>query len=155
MAYFVKLLGATDMPMPNHPWGNRGDVEAEVRFPARPKPTDIAPGDELVYYAVGGYKRIFATARVETLPTLSDLHPNPIVAKRWPYAVKISLRPSTKLEYVSSGPALSDIEPSLQSQIGHGVSHFEIGRAEFERAVRQLERAQKEEARKLRTGWRP
>ncbi len=155
MSYFVKLLGASDMPMPNHPWGSRGDAENEVRFPARPAPTDIAPGDELVYYAVGGYKRVFATARVESAPQLSDVHPNRVIAKRWPYAARVALRPSTKLEYVSSGPELAAIAPELQARVGHGVSHFEIGRAEFERAVQLLQRAKAEETRKMRAGWHP
>lgn len=106
-------------------------------------------------YAVGGYKRVFATARVESAPKLSDVHPNPVVAKRWPYAAKVSLRPTTKLEYVSSGPELADIAPALQEKVGHGVSHFEIGRAEFDRAVQLLQRAKADETRKLKTGWRP
>jgi hypothetical protein len=155
MTYYVKMLGSTDMPMPNHPWGERNDVEDEVRFPPRPAPIAITPGDELVYYAVGGYKRVFATARVESPPRLSDIHPNPVVAKRWPYAAKVSVRPSTRLEYVSSGPELSQISPALQDQVGHGVSHFEIGQAEFDRAVQLLQRAKSDEARKLKTGWRP
>jgi hypothetical protein len=31
--------------------------------------------------------------------------------------------------------------PGLQEQIGHGVSHFEIGQSEFTKAIRLLERA--------------
>lgn len=155
MTYYVKMLGASDMPMPNHPWGRPGDAEDEVRFPPKPSPVNISPGDELVYYAVGGYKRVFATARVETAPKLGDVHPNAIVAKRWPYVAKVALRPSTKLVYVSSGPELTQIAPGLEEQVGHGVSHFEIGRLEFDRAVQLLQRAQAEEARKLKSGWRP
>ena len=155
MACYVKLLGATDMPMPNYPWGQRSDIVDEVRFPAKPIPKEISPGDELIYYAVGGYKRVFATARVDSAPRLSDVHPNPVVAKRWPYAAKVSLSPSTKLEYVSSGPNLADIAPSLQKKVGQGVSHFEIGRAEFDRAVQLLRRAKSDETRKLKTGWLP
>lgn len=155
MTYYVKLLGSTDMPMPDHPWGGRRDLKDEVRFPARPAPTEITPGDELVYYAVGGFKRVFATARVESAPQLSDVHPNPIIAKRWPYAASASLNPSTRLEYVSSGPELAAVAAGLQGKVGHGVSHFEIGRADFERAVQLLRRAKTEEDRKLKTGWRP
>ena len=59
------MLGSTEMPMSNPPWGHRYDAEDEVRFPAKPAPVEISPGDELVYYAVGGYKRVFATARIE------------------------------------------------------------------------------------------
>lgn len=141
--------------MPNHAWGGRKDVEDEVRFPPHPVPNEITPGDELVYYAVGGFKRVFATARVTSSPELRDVHPNPIIAKRWPYAVDASLNPSTRVEYVSSGPELAAIGPDLQAKVGHGVSHFAIGRTEFDRAVQLLCRAKAEEDRKLKTGWRP
>jgi hypothetical protein len=155
MTYYVKMLGAHDRPMPNDAWGPQGvQPEDEVRFPPKPRPTDVTPGDELVYYAVGGYKRLFGTVRVETAPTLVH-HSNPVVRKRWPYLSKVAVRPSTKLKYVSSGPELEAIGPGLQEQVGQGVSHFEIGRAEFDRAVQLLQRAQAEEARKLRSGWRP
>jgi hypothetical protein len=155
MAYYVKLLGAHDRPMPNDAWGPGGvEPEDEVRFPPKPPPTNVAPGDELVYYAVGGYKRLFGSVRVETAPTLVDHH-NPIVQKRWPYLAKVAVRPSTRLRYVSSGPELKAIDPSLQDEIDQGVSHFEIGRAEFNRAVQVLQRAQIEEAQRLKAGWRP
>ena len=155
MAYYVKMLGSTDMPMPNHPWGHRDDAEDEVRFPAKPAPVEISPGDELVYYAVGGYKRVFATARIEGAPRLTAA-PKTVIEKRWPYVAKASLRPSTKLQYVKvSGPELAQIGLGLQEQVGHGVSHFEIGRAEFERAVKLLQLAQTEDAKRLKKGWTP
>jgi hypothetical protein len=155
VAYFVKLLGAHDRPMPNDAWGQDGvQPDDEVRFPPKPPPTDVAPGDELVYYAVGGYKRLFGTVRVETAPTLVH-HNNPVVEKRWPYLSKVTVRPDTKVRYVSSGPELEAIGVGLQEQIDQGVSHFEIGRPEFDRAVQLLRRAQDEEARKLKSGWRP
>jgi len=154
VSYFVKMLGSTDMPMPNDAWGTRGDIEEQVRFAPQPKPTDVVPGDELVYYAVGGYKRVFAKARVESTPELNSFHPNPAIAKRWPYASKIAVRPSTKLKYVSSGPELSAISPGLQSKVAKGVGYFEISRDDFERAVQLLQRAKSEEDRKLRTGWK-
>jgi len=56
---------------------------------------------------------------------------------------------------VSSRPDLAQIGPGLQDQVGHGVSHFEIGRTEFERAVKLLQLAQLEEAKKLKKGWSP
>jgi hypothetical protein len=154
MAYYVKMLGSADMPMPNDPWGRRNDAEDEVRFPAKPAPIKISPGDELVYYAVGGYKRVFATARIDAAPRLTAA-PKTVIEKRWPYVAKVSLRPGTKLQYVSSGPELAQIGPGLQAQVGHGVSHFEIGRAEFERAVKLLQLAQTEEAKRLKKGWTP
>ena len=154
MTYHVKMLGASDMPMANHPWSER-EINQEVRFPPKPKPVHISKGDELLYYAVGGYKRVFASARVEAPPALNDVHENPVIAKRWPYASPVSLRPEVKLEYVSSGPLLADIGPGLQEQVGHGVSDFEIGRPQFEKALDLLRKAKVEETRKLKTGWRP
>ena len=151
MSYFVKLLGSSDMPMPDRAFARDEEMNKEVRFP-RPEPTDVRQGDELVYYAVGGFKRIFATARLDEEPVLNPVHSSAIIAKRWPYAARVSLRPETRLEFVSSGPRLEDISPGLQSKIGHGVSHFEIGRPEFERAVSLLRKAKVVEDQKLKTG---
>jgi hypothetical protein len=39
--------------------------------------------------------------------------------------------------------------------VDQGVSHVEIGRAEFDRAVQLLQRAKAVEDRKLKSGWRP
>ena len=155
MTYYVKLLGATDMPMPNEAWGRDEEMNKEVRFPAKPPPKEIAKGDELVYYAVGGYKRLFGAVRVEDAPQLNDVHKNREVAKRWPYAAPVAIRPDVKLTYVSSGPELAAVSPALQQQIGQGVSHFEIGKPEFDRAIDLLRKAKIEEDQKLKTGWRP
>jgi hypothetical protein len=152
MTYYVKLLGSKDMPMPDDWWwGGRDDLDDEVRFP-KPLPKEITPGDELVYYAVGGFKSIFATARVKTVPELRPRHPNPLIAKKWPFASDAELDPSTKLRYVSSGPFLASVSPALQDKIGHGVSHFEIGRPEFDRAVRLLRQAKIQENQKPKKG---
>jgi hypothetical protein len=151
VSYFVKLLGSSDMPMPNEAFGRDEEMNSEVRFP-KPEPKDVHRGDELVYYAVGGYKRIFASARLEEEPVLNAVHSNPVIAKRWPYAAPVTLRPETKLKFVSSGPLLEEVGPDLQTKIGHGVSHFEIGRAQFDRALSLLRKAKDEEARRLRTG---
>ena len=154
MTYYVKLLGSTDMPMANYPW-DEDEMRREVRFPPKPPPADVSPGDELVYYAVGGFKRVFATARVEELPQINNIHSNPTVARRWPYAAAVRLRPDTKLTYVTSGPELDDITPGLQQKVGHGVSHFEIGKPEFERAVSLLRQKKMDEDQKIKTGWKP
>jgi hypothetical protein len=46
---------------------------------------------------------------------------------------------------LSNGPLLAAVSPALQEKIGHGVSHFEIGRPEFESAVKLLRRAKLKE----------
>jgi len=135
--------------MPDDWWGaGRDELDDEVRFP-KPLPKEITPGDELVYYAVGGFKRIFATARVTTAPVLRPEHANPVIAKKWPFASDAELDPSTRMRRVSNGPLLADVSPALQEKIGHGVSHFEIGRPEFERAVKLLRQAQIKENQKI------
>ena len=145
MSYFVKMLGSSDMPMSNEPWGRDEEMGKQVRFPAHPAPTDVTRGDELIYYAVGGYKRIFGSSRIEAAPKPNPVHSNPVIAKRWPYAAPVSLRPSACLHYVSSGPLLEDVAQGLQSKVRHGVSHFEIGRPEFERAISLLTKAKANE----------
>ena len=154
MTYYVKLLGSTDMPMANYPW-DEDEMHSEVRFPPKPPPNDISPGDELVYYAVGGYKRVFVTARVEESPQLNQVHSNSEVAKRWPYASRVALRPETRLTYVSSGPELNEVTPGLQDNVRHGVSHFEIGKPQFEHTVSLLRKKKIEEDQKIKTGWKP
>ena len=141
MTYYVKLLGSSEMPMQDDWWaGGREELEDEVRFP-KPFPKEITPGDELVYYAVGGFKSIFATARVLSVPVERPYHSNPVIAKKWPFASDAELDPSTRMRKVSNGPLLAAVSPALQEKIGHGVSHFEIGRPEFENAVKLLRRA--------------
>ena len=67
----------------------------------------------------------------------------------------VAVNPSTKLKYLSSGPELDDIAAGLQMRVAHGVSHIEIGRTEFDRAVQLLRRHKSEETQKLKAGWRP
>ncbi len=76
-------------------------------------------------------------------PKLRERHPNHEIARRWPYAVDVELNPSAYVKYVSSGPELATVGPSLQARIGHGVSQFEIGRTEFDRALHLLRLAQR------------
>jgi hypothetical protein len=154
VTYFVKMLGASDMPLANEPWSER-EINEEVRFLPKPPPTDVSRGDELLYYAVGGSKRIFAAAYVEEAPALNHLHKNPVIGERYPYASPVTVPEATKLQYVSSGPELSAVGGGLQSQIRGGVSHFEIGKREFDRALVLLRRAKDDEDRKIASGWRP
>ena len=141
MTYFVKLLGSSDSPMPDEPWDRDPEMHYEVRFPPKPPPTDVTRGDELIYYAVGGTKCIFGASRVEGDPVLNPIHSDPEIARRWPYSAPISLRPSACVSRLSAAPLLELVAQGLQTNIGHGVSHFEIGHSEFEKAIRLLVRA--------------
>ena len=45
-----------------------GDEENEVRFPSATRSDREKFWDELVYYALGGYKRVLWHARIESTP---------------------------------------------------------------------------------------
>lgn len=150
MTYFVKLLGSSEWPMPDDPWDRDPEMHNEVRFPA-PEPTDVARGDEFIYYAVGGTKCIFGSSRADDKPAINQQHSNPEVARRWPYAAPIELRKRACVPRLSVAPLLEAVDQGLQERIRHGVSHFEIGQPEFTRAIRLLERARQEA---LRRGFR-
>jgi hypothetical protein len=152
MAYFVKLLGASDWPMPDDPWDRDLEKHTEVRFPAKPLPSDISRGDELIYYAVGGTKCIFGASRVDGVPEINQYHSNPEVARRWPYAAPIELRKTACVPRLGFAPLLASVGPGLQQNIGHGVSHFPIGHQEFVKALRLLERARQDALSKGFTG---
>jgi hypothetical protein len=119
-------------------------MHTEVRFPPKPPPTDVSRGDEFIYYAVGGTKSIFGASRADGEPAISDVHSNPEVARLWPYAVPVELRKTACVPRLSLAPTLESVGSGLQQQIGHGVSHFEIGPSEFTKAIRLLERARQE-----------
>jgi hypothetical protein len=62
MSYFLKLLGLAESPLPEIWWVERPEIVTGVFFSSRPKL--IRPGDRLIYYAVGGSKRVVAEAEV-------------------------------------------------------------------------------------------
>lgn len=151
MTYFVKLLGSTEWPMPDDPWDRDPQMHTEVRFPAPLSPL-VTRGDELIYYAVGGTKCIFGASRLEGDPVLNPTHSNPDVARKWPYAAPAELRKSACVPRLTGAPLLALVAPDLQDNIGHGVSHFEIGHSEFTTAIRLLERAKQEANRRGLSG---
>jgi hypothetical protein len=62
MAYFLKLLGLSDEGLPETWWKERPEIVTGVFFSKRPR--KIQRRDRLIYYAVGGSKRIVAEAEV-------------------------------------------------------------------------------------------
>ena len=75
MAYFLKLLGLSDDGLPEFWWDERKELVSGVFFSKRPK--KIRSGDRLIYYAVGGSKRIVAEAEVEGDATQAFRPPPP------------------------------------------------------------------------------
>jgi hypothetical protein len=106
----------------------------------------MARGDEMLLYAVGGYKKIFASARTMADPERDVLGASAAVFKRWPHAVQIELGPH--INHVEYGPDLTDIRPGLGGEIRQGVSHFPISPSDYEAGVRLIRKAAEVERRK-------
>jgi hypothetical protein len=145
---WVKLVGASDLPLPNDPFIRIPSLRELIRFPRDQFPRDMARGDELLLYAVGGYKKIFAATRLEEDPRRDVPGADPVIYKRWPHAAAIQLGPH--IDYVENGPDLSEINPRLGAEIRQGVSHFSISSADFQIGVRLILRAKEVERRMRR-----
>ena len=141
MAYWLKLIGASDWHVGERPFDQRPSLKTAVRFPRDQFPGQrIGVNDSLVYYAVGGWKRIFAIVQVVGEPKRDVPSGDADVERRWPHAAAVILAP----EHVTDlriAPMLTSVSPSLQREIGQGVSYLEMGEPEFQRAKESLRRA--------------
>lgn len=140
---YVKMIGASDLPLANDPFVQIPSLARLVRFPRDQFPHDMKRGDELLYYAVGGYKKVFAQVRLtgdpqRDVPTGDPERgiPNSEIFRRWPHAATVDLGPH--VDYVEYGPDLWDVNPRLMEQIHQGVSHFSISSTDFDQAVRLI-----------------
>jgi len=136
---YIKMIGASDLPLANDPFIKDPSLKRFVRFPRDQFPRDIKKGDELLYYAVGGYKKLFAQARLVEDPRRDVPTSNSEVYRRWPHGATIELGPH--LDYVEFGPDLWDINPRLTDEIHQGVSHFPISQTDFDLGVRLIQKA--------------
>jgi hypothetical protein len=146
LAYWVKMVGSSDLPLPNDPFISIPSLREMIRFPRDQFPRDMARGDEMLLYAVGGYKKIFASARTTADPERDVPGASATVFKRWPHTVQIELGPH--INHVEYGPDLTDIRPDLGGEIRQGVSHFPISLSDYEAGVRLIRKAIEVERRK-------
>jgi hypothetical protein len=147
VAYWLKMIGASDWPLGDYPFRDRPSLKSEVRFPRDQFPGRlIGTGDSLVYYAVGGWKRIFAVVELVEDPQRDIPSGDSRVDKRWPHAARVLLTPYW-VEPLSGAPLLTDVSRSLQSEIHQGVSHLPMGAPEFDGAKAALRRARARVAR--------
>ena len=145
MAYWVKLVGASDFPLPNDPFIAIPSLKEQIRFPRDQFPREIIRGDEMLLYAVGGYKKIFAAVMLEEDPRRDVPGADAVVFRRWPHAVAVRLGPH--IDFVEFGPDLNDIKAGLQSEVRQGVSHFPISAADYQAALRMLATAREAQRR--------
>ena len=135
------MIGASDFHLSERPFDQRPSLKSEVRFPRDQFPGNrILVGDWLVYYAVGGWKRVFAIVKVIDEPKRDVLSGDSEIDRRWPHAAEVLLAPEHVTD-LNHAPVLASISSSLQRQIRQGVSYLEMGEPEFQRAKESLRRA--------------
>jgi hypothetical protein len=112
-------------------------------------------GDELLYYAVGGYKKLFAQVRLTGDPKrdvpISQPErgvPNREIFRRWPHAAPVELGPH--VDYVEFGQIFGIFNPRLMDEIHQGVSHFPISAADLAKAVRLINKGKLEQTKRAR-----
>ena len=141
MSYWLKMIGSTDRPLGEHPFTERPSLKRQVRFPKDQFPGRlIGKGDWLVYYAVGGWKRIFAVVQLTGDPERDVPSGDAEVDRRWPHAAAVALAPE-HVDSLSFAPELRSVSKSLQAEIHQGVSHLPMGEPEFQRAREALRKA--------------
>ena len=141
MGYWLKMIGSSDWPVGERPFDETPSLKTEVRFPKDQFPGRVIHKEDwLVYYAVGGWKRIFAIVQLVGEPERDVPSGSPEVDKRWPHAARVMLSPE-HVPSLSTAPLLTDISRTLQGHITQGVSHLEMGEPEFQRAKEALRRA--------------
>lgn len=124
-AFWLKLIGSTENP-------RRTPYERDyVNFPT--KPSGITLGDWLLLYAVGGLKRVFATAEVTSEVLASD-------EQRWPYRLnvryEVNVAPVDGIHIEKLGSAGRD----LLAPIRRGKSYFRITPELYQLAPAELRR---------------
>lgn len=133
MGTWLKLVGATDAPMPNRWLDGRSDLRDEVGFTKRSS-VDIA--DALVMYAIP-QGRIIGIAEVRSHPIKSPKTGE----ERWPWRSKIEWR--IAIADYGRCPTLDEIEDgrrSLRKSVQR-QSHIGLSWGEYQRARELLEEA--------------
>src|SRR3954453_20847272 len=111
------MIGSSDLPGSSTPPPDIPPLERGCRFPPDQFPGGhIGPGDRLVYYAVGGFKSIFAIVDVAADPRRDVPYPDPVVRSRWPHAVDVTMTP-WRVDDLAHAPALVAVSRLLAEAI--------------------------------------
>ena len=132
MTAWLKLVGATDYPMPD-PWlVGRDDLNDEVGFATR---ASVEIGEELVLYAIP-QRRIIAIAEVLSHPVFGSKE------ERWPWRSRIRLK--LAIADFARAPNLTDVQEPNGRDLSKSVqrrSHMALNWNELQRARSALEKA--------------
>jgi hypothetical protein len=136
--YWLKVVGAAHWRMEDdwltNPDGTRTDLLSRVRFSEHRRPSGIARGDKLVYYATGkaSYRyRYFAVVRV-----LSEAAIEENVEEDWPLALDVE--PLLVVPRLSLAPNVDDLKLRKGKLSVRTQSHIELRGDQFEVAVQSL-----------------
>ena len=132
MTAWLKLVGATDHPMPD-PWlTGRTDLNDEVGFATR---ANVEIGEELVLYAIP-QRRVIAIAEVMSHPVFGSTE------ERWPWRSRIRLK--LAIADFERAPDLTDVQEPNGRDLNKSVqrrSHMALEWSELQRARVALETA--------------
>jgi hypothetical protein len=126
MAYWLKMVGASDRPLDNRWIETRPELLRQVRSPWRP--SGIKRDDWLVYYA-SGIQCLFAIARATEDGSECQEHPK-VGEERWPWLlhVQVGLAVPT-LQQAPDWRALRISSSSVQQK-----SYIEISASQYDLA---------------------
>lgn len=131
---WLKLVGSTENPVPNHWEVDRRDLLTEIRFPWNKPPSDIwAPGT-LILYAVGS-GALIAVQSVDGPPQLLPRRGAPGSPEhRWPH--KLAVKTELVCSPVDEAPTLRDAAPDIadhyRKRFRNG-SHWKLENDELDR----------------------
>lgn len=135
---FLKMIGASDYPLREGlDIFDTGGAETDiVRFPTRQFPRRWTGNEQLIYYAVGGTKKIFAAARLTRPPVEEPAQPG----ERWVHWAPVRFDPRTIIRDLRFAPELAEVDISLLDEVGKDVSWIHMSTQQFERACALLRR---------------
>lgn len=134
------MIGASDYPLlEGVDVFDTGGAERDfVRFPARQFPKQWTGDERLIYYAVGGTKKIFAAAQLTGAPVQNPAQRG----ERWPHTAPVSLDPSTVVRDLRYAPELIKVDLALLEQVGKDVSwRIQMTRRQYDTACALLRSA--------------
>lgn len=133
---FVKMIGASDYPLlEGVDIFDSGGAEIDiVRFPTRQFPRQWTGDEQLIYYAVGGTRKIFAAARLTGAPVEGVAQQG----ERWPHTAPARIDPSTIIRDLRFAPELAEVDIDLRDAVGKDVSWIPMTTSQFEQACALL-----------------
>lgn len=128
MNYWLKSIGSSDEMLEKNWLDSRYDLLDHVRFAASKRPSGIARGDRLVFYAAG-WECFYGVAIVTSAEPREDLR-----EKRWPWVLDVTV--PLVVPRLDLAPHLREMDVASTSV--RQQSHIALTPEKFDRAVAAL-----------------